>query len=80
MVDEFHDDGHAVPWDAARAPGADAAPPDDPIVAEVRAVREALFAEAGYDLDEFVRRVRAAQARSSHAIVTLPPKRADSAA
>ena len=63
MVDEFDDDGDAVPWDAVRAPGADAAPPDDPIVAEVRAVREALFAEAGYDLDEFVRRVRAAQAR-----------------
>ena len=61
--------------------GADChAPPDDPIVTEVRAVREALFAEAAYDLDEFVRRIRSAQARSSHAVVTLPPKPVGSAA
>lgn len=52
---------------------------EDPIVAEVRAVRDALFAEAGYDLDEFVRRIRAAQERSEHAVVTLPAKPAGSA-
>lgn len=79
MFDELGDDRDAA-QEAGGVPGEDAALPDDPIVAEVRAVREALFAEAGYDLDEFVRRVRAAQARSNHAVVTLPPKPADSAA
>ena len=55
-------------------------PADDPIVAEVRAVREGLFAAVGYDLDTFVRQVRERQARSSHVVVTLPPKPADNAA
>ena len=42
----------------------------DPIVAEVRAAREALFAAAGYDIREFCRRARAAQATSGHPVVT----------
>ena len=42
----------------------------DPIVAEVRAAREALFAAAGYDIREFCRRARAAQANSGQPIVT----------
>ena len=42
----------------------------DPVVAEVRAAREALFAAAGYDIREFCRRARAAQANSGHPIVT----------
>ncbi len=42
----------------------------DPIVAEVRAAREALFAAAGYDIQEFCRRARAAQATSGHRVVT----------
>ena len=46
----------------------------DPIVAEVRAAREALFAEAGYDIREFCRRVRAEQAKSGHHVVTLRPR------
>ncbi len=46
----------------------------DPIVAEVRAAREALFAAAGYDIREFCRRVRAEQARSGHRVVTLRPR------
>lgn len=33
----------------------------DPIVEEVRAAREALFAEAGYDLEELFRQVTARQ-------------------
>lgn len=41
----------------------------DPIVAEVRKVREALFAEAGYDIHEFCRRLSAKQAGSSHLVV-----------
>lgn len=49
-------------------------PPEDPIIAELRATREALFAAAGYDLAEFARRLRAEQARSGHPVVTLPPR------
>jgi hypothetical protein len=51
--------------------------PEDPIVAEVRAAREALFAEAGYDLGEFVRRLRAAQEQSGHRVIPKPLKVAD---
>lgn len=47
----------------------------DPIVAEVRAAREALFAAAGYDIREFVRRARAAQAESGHRVVTRRSRR-----
>ena len=43
----------------------------DPVVAEVRAAREALFAAAGYDIREFCRRARAAQGDSGHPVVTL---------
>jgi hypothetical protein len=42
----------------------------DPIVAEVRAAREALFAAAGNDIREFCRRARAAQATSGRPVVT----------
>jgi len=38
----------------------------DPIVAEVRKVREALFAEANYDIHEFCRRLSERQAGSGH--------------
>jgi len=41
----------------------------DPIVAEVRKVREALFAESNYDIHEFCRRLAERQARSGHPIV-----------
>jgi hypothetical protein len=47
----------------------------DPVVAEVRAAREALFAAAGYDIREFCRRARAAQADSGHPVVTRRPRR-----
>ena len=57
------------------------APPEDPIIAEMRAARAALFAAAGDDLVEYARRLRAEQARSGHPVVSLPPKPAsDSAA
>ena len=46
----------------------------DSIVAEVRAAREALFAEADYDIREFCRRVRVEQAKSGHHVVTLRPR------
>jgi len=41
----------------------------DPIVAEVRQVREALFAESNYDIHEFCRRLSAKQAGSGHVVV-----------
>ena len=37
---------------------------DDPIVAEVRAIRDKLAAECGYDIKEIFRRVREQQAKS----------------
>jgi len=43
----------------------------DPIVAEVRRIREALFAEAGYDVHEFFRRLSEKQAVSGHRVVNL---------
>ena len=50
----------------------------DPIVAEVRAAREDLFAAAGHDIREFCRRARAAQANSGHPVVTRRSRRAPS--
>jgi hypothetical protein len=46
----------------------------DPIVAEVRRVREELFAAAGYDIHEFCRRLREKQAASGHQVVTRAPR------
>jgi hypothetical protein len=44
----------------------------DPIVAEVRRVREALFAAAGSDIHEYCRRLREEQSSSGHPVVTDP--------
>lgn len=44
-------------------------PWEDPIVGEVRKVREALLAEAGYDVYEFCRRLSEKQATSDHPIM-----------
>jgi hypothetical protein len=46
----------------------------DPIVAEVRRVREELFAATGYDIREFCRRLREKQTRSGHRVVTRGPR------
>ena len=50
----------------------------DPIVAEVREAREALFAEANYDIYEFCRRLSDRQAGSGHSVVkrdsNFPPR------
>ena len=48
-------------------------PWQEPIVAEVRAVRAALFAASGSDIREFCRRLREEQALSGHLIVTRDP-------
>jgi hypothetical protein len=45
----------------------------DPIVAEVRRVREALFAAAGRDIHEFCRRLREKQAQSGHQVMSRGP-------
>ncbi|MES2179944.1 MAG: hypothetical protein V4550_18935 [Gemmatimonadota bacterium] len=47
---------------------------EDEIVAEVRAARDAIFARAGYDIQELGRQLRARQAAAGRAGVTLPPK------
>jgi hypothetical protein len=41
----------------------------DPIVAEVRQAREALFAKANYDIHEFCRRLSEKQTASGHVVV-----------
>lgn len=76
--------------DAGRPAGTGASAPEvppgvgayeDPIVAEVRAIREAQFAAAGYDLAEYVRRLRAQEATSGHPVIVGRPRPAhDSAA
>ena len=48
---------------------------DDPIVAEVRAVRDKLAAECGYDIKEIFQRVREQQAKSGLNYVRYPPRR-----
>lgn len=47
----------------------------DPIVAEVRAIRDKLAAECGYDIGEIFRRLREQQARSDLNYVRYPPRR-----
>jgi hypothetical protein len=47
----------------------DRSPWHDPIVAEVRAARAALFAAAGRDIQEYCRRARENQQRSGHPII-----------
>ncbi len=47
----------------------------DPIVAEVRAVRDRLAAECGNDLREMFRQIREYQAKSGLRYVRYPPRR-----
>lgn len=49
-------------------------PWEDPIVAEVRAARAALWAAADYDLERLAQRLRQEQALSGHPVVTFPPR------
>jgi hypothetical protein len=48
---------------------------EDPTVAEVRATRERLFAEAGYNLEKFGQMLRDSQASSGHEVISLPPRK-----
>jgi len=45
---------------------------DDPVVAEVHAIRKALLDQCGGDLDAYRRRTRERQAASGRRIVTSP--------
>ena len=48
---------------------------DDPIVAEVRAIRDGLAARSGYDVKEIFRWLRQQQAGSGRKYVRLPARR-----
>ena len=48
---------------------------DDPIVAEVRAIRDELAAQCGYDLKEIFRQLRRQQASSGRKYVRYPARR-----
>lgn len=54
--------------------GSQPVPWSDPIVAEVRATRAALWAAAGGDIREFCRRAREEQADSGHPVVASPTR------
>ena len=48
---------------------------EDPIVAEVRKIREDLFAAAGYDLDVFCRQLQHQERKEAGRVVTLAPRK-----
>jgi hypothetical protein len=48
---------------------------DDPIVEEIRAIREAIFAEHDYDLRKLGRALQESQKQHGDKLVTLPPRR-----
>ena len=48
---------------------------NDPIVAEVRAIRDELAAQCGYDIKEIFRKLREQQAQSGLKYVRYPARR-----
>ena len=48
---------------------------NDPIVAEVRAIRDELAAQCGYDIKEIFRKLREQQAKSGLKYVHYPARR-----
>ena len=50
---------------------------EDPIVEEVRRVRERLFAECDYDLDKWFEKMREHSARAGRELVSYPPRPVD---
>jgi len=74
MIDSSRKDPD-VPADGPEpAPCEDPDIEDDEIMAELRAARDAIWAEAGYDVYERVRRARLEQAKSGHRVVDLSSK------
>lgn len=51
----------------------------DPIVSEIRAIREARAKRFGYDLDAMFKDLRAKEAASGRKFVRLPPRSPDGA-
>jgi hypothetical protein len=49
--------------------------PEDPVVAEIHAIRQALLDACGGDMTEYRRRARARQAESRRRIITVPFRR-----
>ena len=49
--------------------------PDDPIVEEVRAIRDRLAARFNYDIRAIVEDAMRRQHESGHKVVSLPPRR-----
>lgn len=47
---------------------------DDPVVADIHAIRQALLDKCGGDIDEYRKRTRSHQAASARQIVTSPLK------
>lgn len=47
----------------------------DPIVAEIREIRERLAAQFGYDLDAMMKDAQARDAAGDREVVRLPPRR-----
>ena len=47
----------------------------DPIVDEVRAIRDAIAKEFDYDIEKLAEAVKAHEVQSGHEFVCLPPKR-----
>ena len=45
---------------------------DDPVVAEIHAIRSALLDECGGDIKELMRRVAERQKQSGHRVITEP--------
>jgi hypothetical protein len=47
---------------------------DDPIIDEIHAIREAISAACGYDMQKIAEAIRARQNSGNREVVTLPPK------
>ena len=74
MIDHSRKDPPVTGGAPDPAASADQDSEDDEIMAELRAAREAIWAEAGYDVDERVRRARIEQAKSGHRVVDFSVK------
>jgi len=53
--------------------------PEDPILEELHAIREALAEASSHDLEKIAEAAKARQRNSEHQVVRLPPKRAEGA-
>ncbi len=46
----------------------------DPIIDEIRAIRDEMARESGYDLHVLAERLRASESQGGYKLVTKPPK------